>query len=198
MTIDRRRAWLLVGAATLVVIVAIGVLLRPGSSGDGAPSAAPSGRASSSPVSAASPTVASSSTPSPVATAPAGSATPTATPAATGTPTATAAPTIVGVDAAGEWAGTWTNTQPDTASGQLRMSLTQTGADLEGTVALEGNACALDGVIQGAVQGAKVELRVTRRDQVQFVGTIAGNTMTGTFTSACDSSAGTWQVRRGG
>ena len=92
------------------------------------------------------------------------------------------------------WSGTWTNTSPDNATGSLEIAWAQNGSALEGIVAMEGASCFQTGGIQGTIDGDKVEFQVVARDEVSFVGTIAGDHVSGTFEMSCDGSQGTWEA----
>jgi hypothetical protein len=191
MTVERRRLWLAGGFAVLAILVVL-VLLRPGAPGPGS-------QPSTSPSVTPSPTASSTVTASPASTVTPSGSTPTSLPSPTQAPAATptALPSITGIDASGTWSGTWTDLQPDTESGGLHLTLTQSGGDLEGTVVMDANSCLGDGAIQGTIAGNTVDLRVNQRDVVGFTGTISGNRMSGTFSMSCSNANGTWVVTRG-
>ena len=98
--------------------------------------------------------------------------------------------------AAVRWTGTWTNTSPDNATGAIEVVWVQDGSTLNGSVAMDGAACFTAGGMQGTIDGDKVAFEVVARDEVSFVGTIAGDNVSGTFEMSCDGSQGTWEANR--
>ena len=191
---DRRLIRLALGIAALAVLVVIA--LRPSVGGPG-PTASPTpgtSAASGSP----SPSVSSSASADPGTSAsgsPSGSLPPTPTPPPTAPPpTPSATPVYTGADVAGTWTGTWQVDQPAPAEGALRFDLSQAGPELSGTVTFDGNACLVEGPVQGFVDGDRVELAVTLRDEIEFDGTLAGEVLAGDLSIACDGSSGTFRV----
>jgi len=98
--------------------------------------------------------------------------------------------------AAVRWAGTWTNTIPDNATGRLEIVWTQDGSSIDGILAVDGVACFTTGGFQGTIEGSTVTFEVVGRDEVSFQGTIAGDRANGTFSMSCDGSQGTWEATR--
>ena len=118
-------------------------------------------------------------------------------PGGSGNPVATSAPGATEPPAeAVRWSGTWTNTSPDSATGSLEIAWAQQGSTLEGILAMDGAACFTAGGMQGTIDGEAVAFDVVARDAVSFEGTIAGDSVSGTFSMSCDGSEGTWQATR--
>lgn len=188
MNLDRRQLTLIVGAIALVVLVLVVVLIpRPGNGPGSSAGASPS----------ASPALTSASPPSsPSVTPPSGSSA-SPSPSTSGSPTPVA-PTAPAGSMSGTWTGTWTNVTPDQATGTFEVELVQTGSELSGTITVTGSSCFTSGGVQGTVQGDAVAFQVLQRDEIAFVGTTSGTTMSGTFASSCDSSTGTWELSKGG
>jgi hypothetical protein len=180
-------------AVVLVVVVAL-ILARQGATTSTSPEpsidvSSPSGSASLEPSQPlASPSA--SATPSP---------TPTATPAPTATPTATSTPSASSsTDLTGTWAGTSTNVRPDQATGDLRVTWTQEGSDLVGTMVIDtgDSACGAGGAVQGVVTGDQVAFSVADPEGIALTGTLTGAKIGGTFTRTCDASNGTFSLER--
>ena len=135
-----------------------------------------------SPNTAASPTVSPTETPTP---------TPTATPSPVASPTAT--PSATGLGAlTGAWMGTWTNETP-AAVGTFTLTWAQQGTLLVGAIGVTGSNCISAGNVTGNVDGTKISFgAVEGTKTITYVGTISGKTMTGTYSSECGPSKGTW------
>ena len=121
----------------------------------------------------------------------------TSSPGASGEPVATSPPDATEPPPeAVRWSGTWTNTSPDNATGSLEIAWAQQGSTLEGVLAMDGAACFTAGGMQGTIDGEVVAFEVVARDSVSFEGTIAGDSVSGTFSMSCDGSEGTWEATR--
>ena len=198
----RTRQLLVAIAAVALALLVVALIIRPGG-GPGAssspslpsPSPSPSASVSVSATPSSAPSAAASGSPvanSPAASTPPASAAPTAPGVATPAPAATpSSPTV-------RWVGTWKNTTPDDASGTLEMTWVQTATDLDGTLTMTDHACFTEGTLQGTLVGNALAFRVVGRDQVAFIGTIAGDTVSGSYTLSCDGSTGTWTAKRVG
>jgi hypothetical protein len=92
--------------------------------------------------------------------------------------------------------GTWTEASPSTGTGGLRVTWTQQGSDLTGTIIIGKSACAPGGAVEGAVTGDQVVFTVPGTDPVAFTGTVSDATIAGTFTRACDGGDGTFRITR--
>jgi hypothetical protein len=113
-----------------------------------------------------------------------------ATPAASPSPHA-------GADVSGTWSGTWTSTTGNGGGGAIAVDWTQVGADLEGSITLDGTACLGSGVVRGTVDELHIAFTVGQRDvTIEYEGTIAGGTMSGTFLTRCDIDSGTWTMQK--
>ena len=182
MVPERRRSMIVSIAAVVLVVVVALVLARQGSRTSTSP--APSIEASA----AASASAETSQPPS----SPSASPTPDPTP----TPTPSPSPTSSATDLTGTWTGTWTAASPDTSTGGLRVTWTQEGSDLTGTMIIGKSACAPGGAVEGSVTGDNVTFTVPGTDPFVFTGTLSGSTIAGSFTRACDAGIGTFSLAR--
>jgi hypothetical protein len=134
------------------------------------------------PGASATPSATASPTPSPTLTA-------TVTPAAT----ATATPSATGLGAlSGAWMGTWANETP-AAIGTFTLTWAQQGTLLVGAIGVTGSNCISAGNVTGNLDGNKISFgAVEGTKTITYVGTVSGNTMTGTYSSECGPSKGTW------
>lgn len=65
------------------------------------------------------------------------------------------------VDISGKWVGTWISTnQPAGGSGQIEMTVVQTGSKYNGNLLLTGGANDPSGLTEGFVTGNQVEISV--------------------------------------
>jgi hypothetical protein len=125
-----------------------------------------------------------------------GTATATATPLAS-TPaaaTATAEPSGLG----GTWSGTYASTSDPGSDGTFVLVWTQTGAALNGTINVANSECVSLGTITGTVAGSQITFgAVEGAFSISYEGTVAGNTMAGTYSSPpCGGAAGTWEASK--
>lgn len=100
-------------------------------------------------------------------------------------------------DLAGSWSGTWANHQPDQATGTFRIVWKQKGAVLAGTISIAGTPCLSDGTISGVVHGSSIKFGVVSgQAKVAYTGTVSGDTMSGTYATACGNARGQWSASR--
>ncbi len=65
------------------------------------------------------------------------------------------------IDISGKWAGTWVSTnQPSGGSGQIEMTVQQTGSRYNGNILVTGGANDPSGLTEGFVTGNQVEISV--------------------------------------
>lgn len=115
-------------------------------------------------------------------------------------PSPTGAVTSVG-DLSGTWSGSWTDTSPDTSSGTFKLTWTETGSDLTGTITVQGAPCLSDGSIAGALNGDHISFGVVSgQAQVQYSGQVKGSSMSGTYSTsvACANAKGNWEASKAG
>jgi hypothetical protein len=193
MRVNRRGLIFVVELIVLAALVALS-LARPGS--EPGPSGGPTGAAP---------------TPSSTSVAPSG-ATPGVTPSATSTgaaiatpvPTSTSVATPVvtpgphpGANVSGTWSGTWTSLTLPGVEGGIAVTWTQEGADLSGTITMDGESCLNGDIIQGTLSGLHIDFSVVQREAtIDYSGTIIGNSMSGTFSTDCDIGQGRWTMRK--
>ena len=128
---------------------------------------------------------------------PSASATPTPTPTPVVTPSASpvpsATPSATGLGAlSGAWMGTWANESP-AAVGTFTLTWAQQGSLLVGAIGVTGSNCISAGNVTGNIDGNKISFgAVEGTKTITYVGTVSGNTMTGTYSSECGPSKGTW------
>jgi F0F1-type ATP synthase membrane subunit c/vacuolar-type H+-ATPase subunit K len=100
-------------------------------------------------------------------------------------------------DLGGNWSGTWADSAGST--GILEIDWRQDGLALMGAITIDGWSCLTGGVVSGSVSGNAVQFLLRQRDiQVTYEGTTAGRTLSGTYSTNCDDSAGTWRVAKSG
>jgi hypothetical protein len=138
---------------------------------------------------AVNPNTGASPTPS-VTASPTSSPSPVVTPSATSTPN----PSATGLGAlSGAWMGTWTNETPTPAVGTFTLTWAQQGTLLVGAIGVTGSNCIAAGNVTGSVDGNKISFGAVEGTKlITYVGTVSGNTMSGTYTSDCGPSKGTW------
>ena len=82
------------------------------------------------------------------------------------------------IDISGKWQGTWISTnQPAGGSGQIEMTITQTGAKWTGNLLVTGGFNDPSGLTEGFVTGNQVEIAVPAGMTGRL--TVAGDQMTG-------------------
>jgi hypothetical protein len=95
------------------------------------------------------------------------------------------------------WRGTWKRIEPAPGNGQLTITQKQ---GTKGTIRLTGTLClSTDTPAEIAIGGQKLQVDV--RDpkvNASFVGTIAGQAVTGTMTVTCGglTGKGTWEAKK--
>lgn len=100
-------------------------------------------------------------------------------------------------DLSGTWRGTYVNDAPFTVSGPFAVRITQQGDKISGDLKLSGTGCALDGPIQGTLEGTQIRFGAVNGGQnVSFEGTVADGGLSGTYTTTCLNSTGTWTAKR--
>jgi len=118
---------------------------------------------------------------------------------ATAQPSMPAATTATTTDLTGNWSGTWKRDVLG-GGGTLTLALQQQGANLSGTVNLQGSVCLTSpGTLSGSFSGSHLAFSVTGNNvEVDFTGTLAENALTGTLSSRCSagSGTGTWQASK--
>jgi hypothetical protein len=113
-------------------------------------------------------------------------------------------PSVEAADLSGKWVGTWENDLvfgDPPASGGFTLTLTQTGERVSGTARFSGPTCVREVPIEGAVRGSTVKLPMPSEWDIRFVGTVEGDSMSGTYSAiACGMTdfivTGTWQAQR--
>ena len=86
----------------------------------------------------------------------------------------TTAPTV---DITGKWVGTWVATNPGLGSGQIEMTLKQTGSQYSGNLLVTGTRTDPSGFTQGVVSGNEVRV-------------MQPSNLTGSLTATADSMTG--------
>jgi hypothetical protein len=95
----------------------------------------------------------------------------------------------------GSWKGTWVNESPQTAVGTFTLSWAQQGNNLFGAIGVVGSTCLSGGNVTGTVNGNSLSFgAVEGSNMINYTGTYSGNTMSGTYASACGNSKGTWSA----
>ncbi len=113
------------------------------------------------------------------------------------TPTLIIDPTPEG-DLSGVWSGTWTSTNPDDGStGTFEIQWAQAGSALSGTITVNGTPCLTTGAITGTLAGDAIEFgSIQGQFDVDFSGTVAGETMSGTYSTSCGPAEGDWEAAK--
>jgi hypothetical protein len=123
----------------------------------------------------------------------------------TGTPTGLSgeSPTNAGgaiaeSDLGGKWSGSWTDST-GSSTGMLELDWRKEESNLTGTITIDGWSCLLGGVVTGNLNGTAIEFELHQRDvELQYRGKVAGLSMSGTYSTNCDNSTGTWSVTKTG
>lgn len=102
-------------------------------------------------------------------------------------------------DVTGIWEGTWQIDPPyETVVGGFTMEIVQSGNSFNGTVTMTNTDCS-DASVQGTINGSSLDFGwITSTQPIQFIGTLNGNSMSGTWSSiACSDGTtpitGTWE-----
>jgi hypothetical protein len=102
----------------------------------------------------------------------------------------------------GSWTGAWHN-DPEwgTAHGGFTITVVQHGGAFDGTIDVTGPTCVGHGTVSGTVTGRAVTMGlVIGGRNVDYLGTLDGNAMSGTWTTiACGTTqqiSGTWSAQR--
>jgi hypothetical protein len=88
-------------------------------------------------------------------------------------------------------------TYPDT-EGTFTIDFEQDGSALSGTISIEGTPCLTGGSISGTVVGNEIEFGAVEGEvEVDYRGSVAGDTMGGTWSTDCGDAEGEWEAARG-
>lgn len=100
----------------------------------------------------------------------------------------------------GTWSGTWTSTNPDDGStGTFEIQWAQAGSNLAGTITVNGTPCLSTGAITGTLAGDAIEFgSIQSQFDVDFMGTVAGEAMSGTYSTNCGPAEGDWGATKTG
>jgi hypothetical protein len=104
------------------------------------------------------------------------------------------------VDVTGTWTGTWMSSTG--MGGDVSATLTQTGADVEGTMTIDGSPCFSVGNVSGTVSGNRISTGAffSGDSRVNFNGTVVGDSISGTYEAvragACTGDQGTFSLDR--
>jgi hypothetical protein len=181
-----------------VTVAIMGCLLAAAACSSSSPGVGATGTASS-PVT---PTAAAAAPAAPVVTAAPASATPASdAPMATPTPAAAASSTQPSAadGIAGAWTGTYTSIAFPGVEGSFKVSFTQAGSRITGTI-MVSSRCVDKGTVSGLLSGNAIRFGAVKgTETVTFDGTIGATSMSGTYETgaACGDDKGTWKASRG-
>ena len=105
-------------------------------------------------------------------------------------------------DLAGNWRGTWTDS--DNNSGDILLSITQDGTNLTGNASVSGSECISTGTISGSVSNTTLDLTITSgSDRASYNATydVATNGIEGNFNfvaGACAGNTGNFSMTQTG
>jgi hypothetical protein len=113
-------------------------------------------------------------------------------------------PTVAADVVSGTWEGTWVNDLTfagQTITGGFVLTLAQDGTRVTGTARFSGPTCVRQVPVDGTVRGSTVKLPMPSQWDIEFVGTVEGDSMSGTYSAiACEMPdfivTGTWQAER--
>jgi|KBSSwiStaDraftv2_1062776.scaffolds.fasta_scaffold137931_2 hypothetical protein len=95
----------------------------------------------------------------------------------------------------GTWTGTWGNQTPDQSTGTFTLTWSQNGNNLAGTITITGTPCLSGGSITGSVSGSTITFGAVQGEvEVKYSGSIAGQSMSGTYQTDCGNAKGTWNA----
>jgi hypothetical protein len=83
------------------------------------------------------------------------------------------------VDVTGKWAGNWTSLTPGLGSGQIEMTVKQTGSEYTGNLLATGTRLERSGFTRGIVSGN--QLQVIEPTGLTGTLTVTGDSITGTL-----------------
>ncbi|MGA4837849.1 hypothetical protein [Streptomyces sp. G45] len=94
----------------------------------------------------------------------------------------------------GEWTGGWS---AGFASGGFTARLTVESDRVSGRLSVSETGCDLDGDLTGTLEGDRITFgTVDSAVPISFTGTLDGTTMSGTFSTACQSAKGSWKAQK--
>jgi hypothetical protein len=99
----------------------------------------------------------------------------------------------------GTWSGTWQRTSPPPGNGTYKLTVTQVGTDIKGSIEAQRSACLTVHPLNGTINGDKVEFHVADKGiTADYTGKVSGNQMSGTAIVKCSTGTGTanWQVTK--
>ena len=95
----------------------------------------------------------------------------------------------------GTWDGTYESTSGE--QGTFTIEFVPSAAGFSGTIQIEGSACISEGTITATVAGDAIQFgAVEGQVTVAFTGTIAGDSMSGDYSSPECNGQGTWEASR--
>ncbi len=92
-------------------------------------------------------------------------------------------------DVAGVWEGTWSSTSAD-YDGTVTVELLQDDTEVEGTLLITGSPCMSTADIDGTVSGNLISFSLSGEDDIQFRGSVSGNTIDGTYSISTGNCRG--------
>lgn len=100
----------------------------------------------------------------------------------------------------GTWEGTYQSDVYSQISGTFRVEFTQSGEQITGSIEIAESPCVSRGTIAGSVSDSEVTFGAVEAEAtITFTGTVAGDTMSGTFSAPdCGDDSGTWEASKTG
>jgi hypothetical protein len=81
----------------------------------------------------------------------------------------------------------------------LVLDWKQEGSTVTGSIVIDGWSCLSGGVVAGSLRGGTIEFELRQRDvQVTYRGKVSGQQMSGTYSTNCDATTGTWRATKTG
>jgi hypothetical protein len=113
------------------------------------------------------------------------------------TPSPTATSTPLG-PLTGTWDGTWVNVRVTPATGTFTLTWAQQGSRVVGAISVEGSNCLAAGSVDGTAVGKRLRFgAVEGAVTIEYDGTVVDeDKISGTYTSKCGDSEGTWTATR--
>jgi hypothetical protein len=100
-------------------------------------------------------------------------------------------------DLVGTWTGDWRTMAGGDEAGTVRIEWRRAGRVMRGFLQLSGASCLSRSEITAVVNGPQVDFEaLAPPEKVTYTGTIAGDTIDGSYSMTCGDATGMWKVKK--
>jgi hypothetical protein len=97
----------------------------------------------------------------------------------------------------GTWTGEWHATAGGEGQGTVQMTWQRAGRVMRGRMTVSGLSCMQSPTVQGTITGSDLEIAASENGQGTILtGTYTADSMSGTYTTSCDTTTGTWTMTK--